>query len=329
MNSDSHTEHELAAFLRELLARGLTPDQDSLHSVRAALGDVTAGELAERLRDTDDAEACPMRELLLFPDATVSRAVEAWLLERHQTPPALRREVLTAALQGAEARLHLGEGVTLLLELDKAEAGQFVSRLHPHTPAPEEVVLAVREAARELGTEAAEDHVALAVLSRCRRARFSWTPEKQRFMADLARGLARGVPGGPASGGAELAPRLREAVDWSVLFLERAGDDVHADLALHREELLEQLQQAHEMERMRAKYNFETRRMLGMAETFTNPEALRWELALLDDVLRATGGAVFGARPQVVHRDLADGESLGDVRDVEDMRRLLGLLGGE
>lgn len=318
-------EQEFSTWLRGLLREALPPEPRSLQQLGAVLGELTAAELATRLQDQDDPEAQPMRELLLFPDAAMARAVEHWLLTRQQTPAALDAEAVAATLEGAQVVIALGQGVLLELELEPAEAAQLVLRLHPGTPAPAEVRDAVLKAAADLGVNALEDDNALAVLARCRRARLEWTPARTRFIARLIQGLARGVPGRGADEKG-VSSRLLEAVDWCVPFLQHAGDDLGTELAMKRTELLERLQQALREEKMREKHNFETRRMLGMAESFAEPELVRQELALVDDIARATGGLPLNPHSQVVHHDLED---VGSVESVEDMQRLLGLLGGE
>jgi len=321
-------EKELAAYLCEELRRGLPPEQESLVTIRAVLGDLPPGELAARLADSEDPEAQPMRELLLFPDAAMARGVERWLLERQTAPEPLDGEQLARDLEGAQVVVALGDGARLEAWLEPGEARQLVSRLHPGSPAPAAVREAVEQACGELGVAAAQDDMALDVLARCRRARLDWTPGKEQFMARLVRGLARGVPGRAGHSGDRpgFSRRLLEAVNWCVPFLQHAGDDVASELALKRTELEERLEQAQREEKNRDRYNFETRRMMGMASSFVEPGLVREELALVDDIARATGGLPMAPQVRTVHRDLED---VGSVETVEDMQRLLGLLGGE
>lgn len=324
-------EHDLARYLRDEVQAPLPAAPGSLHSIEAMLGELPPEELASRLQDKDDAEALPLRELLLFPDLRLVRDVERWLLERNDPSEApdglnaLDADALANGLEGAVVCVQLAPDLLLKLKLDAAEARQFVSRLHVQTPLPAAVRQAVEETAQELGHKASQDKTALAVLARCRRARFDWTAAKEQFMARVVTGLARGVPGRPAEA-AGMASRLLEAVDWSTSFLEHTDDDIATHLGLRRNVLLDLLQQAQREDKLRATHNFETRRMLGMVESYIQADDVRRELGLLDDVARATGGLPLTAQSQVVHQNL---DQVGEVKDVEDMQRLLGLLGGE
>ena len=295
-------ENALACFCKDLLEDGVPISEESLRGLAATLGDCDHGVLAGRLGDVDDAEAQPMRELLLFPDEPLARAVEGWIMERGFTAPFDHRKVADG-LRGVRVNFVFPDGASFSLKLDAADAQQFVARLHAHSPLPGALTAALEQAGLE-------HEAAVAVRVRCRRARFAWDEARAQFVARLVTGLQRLRTD---------AQHLVQVVSWVLEFCSSAPEDIPLALARKRDDLLRQMRQAQELEDARAKYNFETRRMLGMVEPHLDAGALQRELALLEAAAMAIGGLPLASQSLLVERDL------GDCADVEAMQRALGL----
>lgn len=301
----------LAAELRRLLRLGMHMSRDLVRTMEQVLAVGDAQELAQKLAACEDAEVWPMRELALFPDNGLALAVEEWLVERERGLGRLfvpGMEALSALLDGAEVRLILPDGGRFNLVLEKQEARLFLIRLFLHRTVPESVR---RFLASHTGQ--AEHDAVLGVRIACRRARLPWTPAQESFVLDLLQGCFRAEPTEGLR--ARLVPLLR----WSLAFLEHAGEDVRVGLARRREELWRRLDQAAAMDKMRGRYNYETRRMHGIVEPCLDPEALREELGFLETASRIViGGDAFG--PPILHRDLGEAANAEDLRGMLDSR---------
>ncbi len=303
-------EEQLATFLRSLLHRGMRLDQSTSRIMTQVLSARDVSELAFRLTDCEDAEAWSMRDLALFPDQDFALAVEAWLMEQDARSDGceLPEHGKTASLlDQAILTLHLPDQKTLQLTLDKDEARRFVSHLNLGKQLPTQIREFLADPSKR------NDDLVPAIRLACRQARLSWRPVHETFVLTLLQGCFSAAPE------YVLRRRALPLVKWSLEFLEHTGDDIPASLARRRDELLRNLDQAEEMERIREKYNFETRKMLGIVEQHLEPSALRDELSMVELAARATGG--FPPHYQVMRRDL------GEARTLEEMGRLMDLSG--
>lgn len=304
-------ELELADRIRSLLRQGMILEGATLQNISQVLGTSDANQLATRLSDPEDAEAWSMRDLVLFPDQPLAMAVEAWLLKHEQrSGQAIRPDLDALAMEltrpegGVHLRLCLPEQTALWLLLDHGEARRLAARLHLNKTLPSgvhELLAAPVDPARQ--------ELLLALRLACRQARLPWTPAQETFVLALLHGSLPGQ-------NPEMA--LRRPLDvtrWALAFLEHAGDDVPAAMSRRRETLLQHLDQAREMDRVREAYNFETRRMLGIAEQHFAPAAIRDELELIELAARATGG--YAPLQQTMRRNL------GDIHSVEQAAGML------
>ena len=310
-------ETQLATLLGSLLHAGMRLERSTLETMRQVLDARETSELGVRLSDAGDAEAWSMRDLALFPDRELALAVEGWLMEQEALcdGPVLPELDLLARLLGRpQVRLLLPDQGRITLTMDRSEVQRLLSRLKLGRKIPE-AVRATLAAAQDPETKRLLPSLRLA----CRQARLPWEPVQEVFFASLLHGSiqANSRQGSPRDAGdTALARHFLPLVQWSLRFLEHAGEDIPAALARRREELHRFLDQAAEMERVREHYNYETRRMLGIMEQHLDPAALREELALVELTARATGRA---APSHQVMRS-----NLGSAGNMEELGRLLG-----
>ncbi|SDB25280.1 hypothetical protein SAMN05660653_01189 [Desulfonatronum thiosulfatophilum] len=302
---------QLEAKLRGMLHQGMRLGESTVKNMLQILAAKDAQELASRLTDHEDAEAWSMRDLALFPDHEFALTVEAWLLEQETRLgelPAVNHQELTdlaAMLDHAVIILRLPDQSRVQLVLDVEEAFRFVTRLNLQKTFPS-LIKAFLAELREAGNTDLVPAVRLA----CRQARLTWTTANETFVLNLLQGCFA------ADENDALRRQTLDLVQWCLRFLEHAGEDIPGALARRRDELLKNLDQAEEMERIRKKYNFETRRMLGIVEQHLEETALQDELALVELVARATGG--YPSQYQVMRKNLGEARTMGDMHDIMD-----------
>lgn len=281
----------LAAVLRDLLLAGLAVPPAVLQAVEACLGPHELQDLAQRLADPDDPEAAPMRELLLFPDEACALVVEAVLADA-PCPTGCANE-LPRLLTGCRVTLHFPEAQSVALVLDATDAALFVTRLCLEQTLPEPVVAALDQ------EPPLDPQLCLRLRVRCRRLRPVWTPPTTTLATRILTGAPR-LPGGTA----ELLPMLEWCLDFCAHTPLESLTEVPRALEERRRELEQRLLQAAELEKLREKHNFETRRMLGVAEPHLDPAALQRELFLLTLAARAAGIVLTSQATLLVERDL-------------------------
>lgn len=307
---------ELASLIRTLLERGMDLDGAALETISQVLGCGETDELVARLTDPDEAEAWSMRDLVLFPDQSLALAVEDWLLEQEQGDGKAAmpdREAVAELLAQVKLRLRLPDRTEFWLILDKDETRLLTARLHLGKSLPASL--------QELLTQPFgldQKGLVLGFRWACKQARLPWTPSQEAFVLALLRNCL--LDPNPNPGQTEPKPKTShrplDVLRWTVSFLEHAGGDIPTALARRRETLLRYLDQAEEMERVREAHNYETRRMLGIAEQHFDPEAFRDELALIELTTRATGS--HARIHQVMHRNLGDMQTVKQAADVLD-----------
>ncbi|GAB6059799.1 hypothetical protein JCM31598_29160 [Desulfonatronum parangueonense] len=292
-----------------MLHQGMRLDESTVKNMLQVLAAQDAEELVLRLTDHEDAEAWSMRDLALFPDHEFALAVEVWLLEQEarlgELPAANHQERndLAAMLDQAVLTLRLPDQSSVQLVLDTEDAYRFVTRLNLQKTIPSTIKTYLAEL-----REPDNADLVPAVRLACRQARLTWTTANETFILNLLQGCFA------ADENDALRRQTLDLVRWSLLFLEHAGEDIPGALARRRDELLRNLDQAEEMEKIRKKYNFETRRMLGIVEQHLEESALQDELALVELVARATGG--FPPQYQVIRRNLGEARKLEDIQDL-------------
>lgn len=319
-------EIALATDLRALLESGLTIEPEQLRVIAQALylddpltlppaaAEQTMHAIQRKLtatsgadEDTDETEATAMRELALFPDASLRQAAELLALKHGADASAsFDLTCLAEQLAGVEVKLRPAFATANLpairLEFDMADAMQFATRLRLYNKIPPQVANALKQVRQEAG-----ENAFLAMRAACRGVRFSWKEHHLEFITRLLQG-ALDMP--------RCCKRLPAVLDWALGFAPIAGEDIPGAMAARRDELSRQLELAKEVDKVRDKHNFETRRMLGIIEPHLEPDAIRSELLLLDLASVATGWGVVPMHPQVMEQDLGDLESVDDMQEM-------------
>jgi len=300
-------EIRLAAVLCGLLSQGLRLDSTCCKTIAQVLDTDDVSQLEVCLARRSDAEAESMRALAFFPDVRLALAVEQWLVREHGdlSATALNMDVLAFALDGAGVRLTLPGMGEIRLSFRQDDARQFLKRLHLDKHVPQGVAALLRKYSDTL-----DEQTILGVRILCKRIQVDWSPAKKKFLLALLRGSCRADPRD------ELRTHLLPLLEWCLGFLSHVGEDVPTALSCRRDSLRKHLDQVEEVKIIREKYNFETRRMLGMVEPSIDPTALRKEMIMVDMAAKATDINPFFA--SATEWDLGNAPSMQQAINVLD-----------
>lgn len=288
---------DLASLLMEWLDKGRVAGEDVLRLAGQVLGSDSPDAVAEVLSDVHSPEHQMFRELMLFPDAALERAVCSVLqwqsLEEGGDDISFEVVRLVPVL-----RCRVGdEWVDVALKVEDIQ--QVLSRLHVFSCFPHDLWRLLA---------AMPESVCLDAGMRLRRSRVCWNGSTTHFAGAVIRRLGE-------------SGAFPELLDYTCRFLEFVPNEVALldALRLRREEVKRHLKYYSLAMKQLQQGNYETMIMTGQLPPHADPVALEHEMDCIDAICPA----VFGvpAHSTVVESDLG---SLAGADGVELLMRLGG-----
>jgi hypothetical protein len=272
--------------MADILEKGLPQDAATLHCILSTHGDLAPGAIAALAADTDDPQAAPLLELLLFPGPDTALALEDAMAQAALAADDL--PALSAALVAAAPKPEavLPDGVRIPLPpLDTQQAGRFVARLAPQRTMPGDARQAVEAGWPGLGHPLA---------AAARQIGPVWTPAATAFFTTCAARLPTVRPEAATAGPAlRLVLRLLADLPPGTLPLPA--------LLARRARLAGQLRRAAQQEQALARSNYETLIMAGNRLPYLHGPDIARELDLADAVIVAVTGRAAPETGTVCH----------------------------
>ncbi len=283
----------------EILAKGITLNDDVMHYIDSTFLSPSPGELRELLEDEDNPDRDPLMELIFFPDEPIRVALEAALEKLELTGEDETGFIRFFQSRETRVPLYLPDGETLItIEMPGSVMTQFISRLKIGRQLPP----AVREAVETLVEEAERIRVKVML-----RNAAPLSDEKAGFMCRFFE---------------KLPPRGKMFFESLAFILEfLSGPETAAptfDSLIARKNVDYQgIKRAEKFERDLEKDNIETLMMRGVTAISIDRKACERRMAVIDHICRKLYGKTqfFGEMPRQ--------QDLGDFSGPSDLDSLL------
>lgn len=279
----------------EILAKGVTLNDDVMHYIDSTFLSPSTGELKALLEEEDNPDRDPLMELIFFPDEPVQVALEAALEALELTEADETGFIRFFQSRDARVPLLLPDGGRLItIEMPVSVRSQFISRLKIGRRLPAEV----RKTVESLVEETEKDRVKVML-----RKAAPLSGEKVDFMCRFFE---------------KLPPRGRMFFDSLAFILEFLPETETAaptfDSLIARKNVDYQgIRRADKFERDLQKDNIETLMLRGVTGISIDRKACEGRMAVIDHICRKLYGKTefFGEMPR--QQDLGNFNGEGDL----------------